>query len=221
MAELYQRGLEYLVPLLPVTYILRKFNPTPLRTFAERLLDPDIPDEKSRYARQTGSFYLDAIRDLQIATLAEWSSAQSGYLLAPVIRKIMAQNLRMESPDRFMRYQERARAVYDEWIQAYPRNAVSFLIERTFHRTWELIARSSLNGSVAEKVVKEFDELWTTVQKRDDVQWDLPDMAVALVEKLGEDEELRDLIPNRGYGDLLAIAMRSREQLREQLQESR
>ncbi|MBU0495980.1 MAG: ATP-binding protein [Chloroflexi bacterium] len=214
LIELRVRNLDYLEPILPVIYILRKFNPTPLRVFTERLLDPDIRDKKERYAPRPGSFYLDAIRDLQIATLAEWSSAQGGYVLAPIIRKIMAQNLRMQDPTRFLHYHQRARVVYDEWITAYPRNAVGFLIERTYHRTWELVAQTSLNGQAASKVVAEFHKLWDEVQKHKQVEWDLPDMAVALVEKLDEDNELRDLIPDPGYSQLQAIATQTLEQLR-------
>jgi hypothetical protein len=197
---------DYLKPLLWGVCILRKFNPTPLRHFAESFIDAE-------YEQKPGGFYLDAIRHMQDTTLAQWSSAAGGYTLDPVVRKIMAKNLSMREPREFQRRHREAVRLYDNWIEQFPRNAVGFLIERTFHRNWALQDGKS-QQDVGKMLVSEFGRILKDVEKHPDVQWDLPDMAAALNEELTKDEELKEVISEDAFEEIEEHAERFREKFR-------
>jgi hypothetical protein len=197
---------EYLQPLLWAVCILRKFNPTPLRHFTASFINGE-------YGLKLGGFYLDAIRDMQDSTLVQWNSAAGGYVLDPVVRKIMAKNLSMREPDEFRRRHQEAVRLYDGWIKQFPRNAVGFLVERTFHQSWALQGVGS-QQEVEKIQVSEFDQLLREVEKHPDVQWDLPDMAVALNEELTKDEELREVISESVSRELQERAERFRGKFR-------
>lgn len=198
---------DYLKPLLWGICILRKFNPTPLRHFTVHFIDAE-------YEQKPGGFYLDAIRHMQDTTLVQWSSAAGGYILGPVVRKIMAKNLYMQEPAKFRQWHQEAVALYDGWIEQYPRNAVGFLIERTFHRAWALRADGKTEPEIGDTLFLEFGRILKTVEKHPDVQWDLPDMASALNEELDKDEELKETIPERAYGELMNQAQQFLEKFR-------
>ena len=197
---------KYLEPLLWGVCILRKFNPTPLRHFTVSFIDDE-------YEQKPGGFYLDAIRDMQDTTLVQWNSAAGGYTLDPVVRKIMAKNLSLQDPAEFRRRHQEAVELYDKWIEQFPRNAVGFLIERTFHRNWAL-RDSKTQREIGETLVSEFDQILKDVEKHPDVQWDLPDMAAALNEELTKDEELEEVISKDVFEELVECAERFREKLR-------
>ena len=202
--ELGKHG--YLQSLLWGVCILRKFNPTPLRHFTISFIDAE-------YEEKTGGFYLDAIRDMQDTTLVQWSSAAGGYVLDPTVRKIMAKNLSMREPTEFRRRHQEAADLYDKWIEQFPRNAVGFLIERTFHRAWAL-QDGKTQSEIRNRVLLEFDQRLRVVEKHPDVQWDLPDMAVALNEELAMDEELREVVSKDAFDRLEKRAGRFREEFR-------
>lgn len=189
---------DYLKPLLWAVCILRKFNPTPLRHFAVSFIDGE-------HAQWPGGFYLDAIRNMQATTLVQWNSAAGGYALDSVIRKIMAKNLAMQDPGEFRRRHQEAVRLYDNWIEQFPRNAMGFLIERTFHRNW-VLQQDKTRRKVGSLLYSEFDSLLSRVEKHPDVQWDLPDMAVALQEELVKDRELQEVIPKETFKKLEARA---------------
>jgi len=197
---------QYLKPLLWGVCILRKFNPTPLRHFTVSFIDAE-------YEQKPGGFYLDAIRDMQDTTLVQWSSAAGGYTLDPVVRKIMAKNLSMREPAEFQRRHQEAVKLYDNWIRQFPRNAIGFLIERTFHRHWAL-RDGKTQREIGETLISEFDQILKDVEKHPDVQWDLPDMAAALNEELGKDEELREVISEDAFEKLRERARSFREKFR-------
>jgi len=197
----------YLKPLLWGICILRKFNPTPLRHFTMHFIDAE-------YKQKPGGFYLDAIRDMQDTTLVQWNSAAGGYILGPVVRRIMAKNLYMREPEKFRQWHQEAVALYDGWIEQYPRNAVGFLIERTFHRAWALRADGKTEQEINNTLVTDFSRILKTVAKHPDVQWDLPDMASALSEELDKDEELKETIPENAYGELVNQAQQFLEKFR-------
>jgi len=196
----------YLKPLLWAVCILRKFNPTPLRHFTVSFIDAE-------YEQKPGGFYLDAIRDMQETTLVQWNSAAGGYILDPVVRRIMAKNLSMQSPADFQRYHNEAVKLYDDWIKRFPRSAVGFLIERTFHRHWAL-RDGKTQREIGETLISEFDQILKDVEKHPDVQWDLPDMAAALNEELDKDEELREVISAEAFEKLRERARSFREKFR-------
>lgn len=198
------RDHDYLKPLLWAVCILRKFNPTPLRHFTASFIDGE-------YEQKAGGFYLDAIRDMQDTTLVQWNSAAGGYTLNPVVRKIMAKNLSVRQPTEFQQRHQEAVGLYDHWIEQFPRNAVGFLIERTFHRNWALQAEET---QIGDTLVSEFDRILGEVGKHPDVQWDLPDMAVALNEELTKDEELKEAISREAFEKLMERAERFREKFR-------
>jgi len=202
------REHDYLNPLLWAVCILRKFNPTPLRHFTASFIDGE-------YEQKLGGFYLDAIRDMQDTTLVQWNSAAGGYTLDPVVRKIMAKNLSMQNDAEFRRRHAEAVRLYDDWIEQFPRNAVGFLIERTFHRSWELRDGKS-QPEIGDRLASEFDQILRDVEKRPDVQWDLLDMAAALNEELNKDSELREVIPKDTLEKLKHRADRFREKFRGQ-----
>ena len=202
--ELGEHG--YLEPLLWGVCILRKFNPTPLRHFTVSFIDAE-------YEQKPGGFYLDAIRDMQDTTLVQWSSAAGGYVLNPVVRRIMAKNLSMREPTEFRRRHQEAVKLYDKWIEHFPRNAVGFLIERTFHRTWTL-QDGKTQREIGKTLISEFDQKLQSIGKHPDVQWDLPDMAAALNEELAKDEELMEVVSKDTFDKLKERARRFREQFR-------
>lgn len=197
---------SYLKELLWAVCILRKFNPTPLRHFTVSFIDGE-------YERRPGGFYLGAIRDMQATTLVQWNSAAGGYALDPVARKIMAKNLAMREPCEFWRRHQEAVRFYDNWIGQFPRNAVGFLIERTFHQSWAL-QDAKTPQETAGILVAEFGDLLDCVEKHPDVQWDLPDMAVALQEELAKDQELKAAIPKEASEKLEARAKQFHESFR-------
>jgi hypothetical protein len=185
---------DYLESLLWGVCILRKFNPTPLRHFTVSFIDAE-------YVQKPGGYYLDAIRDMQETTLVQWSSAAGGYTLDPVVRKIMAKNLSMRDPAEFQRRHCEAVKLYDKWIEQFPRNAVGFLIERTFHQNWAL-QDGKAQREIGDTLVSEFDQILKNVEEHPDVQWDLPDIAVALNEELAKDEELMEVISEDAFEKL-------------------
>ncbi len=195
-----------LEPLLWGVCILRKFNPTPLRHFTVSFIDGE-------YEQKPGGFYLDAIRHMQETTLVQWSSAAGGYILDPVVRRIMAKNLAMREPTEFRRRHQEAVRLYDDWIKQFPRNAVGFLIERTFHRHWAL-QDGKTQQKIGETLISEFDRILKEVEKHPDVQWDLPDMAAALNEELAKDEELKEVIAEDTFERLKERAEKFREKFR-------
>ena len=197
---------DYLEPLLWGVCILRKFNPTPLRHFTVSFIDAE-------YEQKPGGYYLDAIRDMQDTTLVQWSSAAGGYVLDPVVRKIMATNLSMRVPSEFRRRHQEAVKLYDDWIKQFPRNAVGFLIERTFHQNWAL-RDGKTQQEIGDTLVSEFDRILKGVEKHPDVQWDLPDMAAALNEELDKDEELMEVTSEDAFEKLRERAERLREKFR-------
>ena len=198
---------NYLEPLLWGICILRKFNPTPLRHFTVQFIDAE-------YEQKPGGFYLDAIRDMQDTTLVQWNSAAGGYILGPVVRRIMGKNLYMREPEKFLRWHREAVTLYDGWIEQYPRNTVGFLIERTFHRAWALRADGKTEQEISNTLVAEFSRILKTVERHPDVQWDLPDMASALSEELDKDEELKETIPEDAYSELVNQAQQFLEKVR-------
>jgi hypothetical protein len=198
---------DYLKPLLWGICILRKFNPTPLRHFTIHFIDAECE-------QKPGAFYLDAIRDMQDTTLVQWSSVVGGYILGSVVRRIMAKNLYMREPEKFRRWHREAVALYDDWIEQYPRNTAGFLIERTFHRAWALRANGKTEQEISNKLVTEFSQTLRTVEKHPDVQWDLPDIASALSEELDNDEELKETVPEDAYSEFMNQAQQFLEKFR-------
>jgi hypothetical protein len=196
----------YLEPLLWGVCILRKFNPTSLRHFTVSFIDGE-------YEQKHGGYYLDAIRDMQDTTLVQWNSAAGGYTLDPVVRKIMARNLSMREPEEFQRRHQEAVRLYDNWIEQFPRNAVGFLIERTFHQN-SALQDGKTQQEIGDKLVSEFDRILKDMEKYPDVQWDLPDMAAALNEEMAKDEELMEVISEDAFGKLRERAERFREKFR-------
>lgn len=200
LREIPEAQREILEPLLWAICILRKFNPTPLRHFAIQFLDAD-------YDQRPGGFYLDIIRELQDSTLVQWSSAHSGYILHPVLRRVMAKNLLMRDRDEFRRRHEEAIGLYDGWIRQFPRNAASYLLERTFHKAWALHAawEEPPTPQVHDTLVNEIQELLSEVESHPEVQWDLPDVASALQEELEKDMELREIVGEKTYETLTQL----------------
>jgi hypothetical protein len=177
-----------------------------LRHFADRF-------SEGEYREKRGDFYLDAIRDMQNTTLVQWSPAAHGYTLDRVVRRIMSQNLAVRRPEEFHRRHGAAVRLNNAWIDQYPRNAVSYLIERTFHRYWELCAARD-SSECEQTLVDEFAELLEQIKNKPDVQWDLPDMAVALQEELAQDDEFPELLSADTCDRLKALADQFHEDIR-------
>ncbi len=190
---------DRLVPLIDAISVLRKFNPTPLKYFAARFIGPD-------YEKKPVGFYLDAIRDMQATTLVEWSSSHGGYIIKPVVRKIMAKNSAMRDRDEFRRRNLEAQELYNRWLRQYPRNAVSLLIERCFHQTWVLRTDSKSPIEMRDILVKDFQAGLREVMDNPEIAPDLPDMAIALKEELERDTELKELVSGETYVGILQVA---------------
>lgn len=170
---------EALKPTLMVTATLRKFNLTPLKHFSMAFLGPE-------YEEKPGGFYLDAIRDMQETRLVRWSSTDGGYILHPVIRKILDRNLQVRESDEFGRRHSEAARLYQEWLGKYPRNGIGFLFELMFHQAQALNAQEKSQG----ELVGLFADSLKVLKEHPEIQWDLPEMAADLTKGLKEGSEL-------------------------------
>lgn len=152
--------------------VLRKFNVAHLREFA------DIEEQNA----------LSRINELVASTLVRWSSEDGGYVFNPVVRQILARNLQMQKPEKYQEQHESAAKMYEQWIQNYPRNAGDFLIELTFHQTEIWRAQKMPDDEIAPLSVREFREQLDQLEQDPQAQWDLPDVARALDERLLKQE---------------------------------
>jgi len=203
---------ERLKPLLRTICVLRQFNANPLRRFASEFLQTDEAGEA--YADKPGIFYLDVIRDMVDTTLVYWSKAYGGYVLDPVVRKIMAKNLLMRDKAAYIARHSLAQSIYDGWIEQYPRNSGGFLIERTYHLACLLQAKGIDKASIDQQIVDEFQGILSNkLRLNPDIAWDLPDIAAALAEELKEDDELKERISEETYQRLKEQAERFREKV--------
>jgi hypothetical protein len=164
------------------TCALRKFNVAHLREFAG--------DETAAHSE---AFYLNLIRDLVASTLVRWSSMAGGYVLDHVVRQIMARNLQMQEPERYREQHKKAVAMYEEWAQEHPRNAGDFLIEWIYHQAevWQM--QKMPDDEIASQLAQKFQGQLDQLRKEPQIQWDLPDVARTLDERLlkREDVDLR------------------------------
>lgn len=171
---------------LSVIASIRKFSPTLLRHFYAKFLGPE-------YREETETFYLDVLRDRP--RLVRWDEYERGYYLHPVVRKIMDRNLEVRDPDRFLRHHSGASELYQGWINKYPRNGIGFLLELIYHQAQTLNVRKQPLDDLVRLFAKNLDFLETAP----DNQWDLPDIAEFLFQKLGattpgEDIELAEAL---------------------------
>jgi len=158
--------------------VLRKFNVAHLREFAGE-------------AEQSEAHYLNLIRDMVASTLVHWSSEDGGYVFDPVVRQILARNLQMRKPNQYLNQHETAAKMYEKWIQEHPRNAGDFMIELAFHRIEIWRAQQVSDNEIASQSAKEFQGQLEQLEQNDEAQWELPDVARALDEKLlkrGDDD---------------------------------
>ncbi len=187
---------EIVQELLWIAAIPRKFDVTPLKAFAKQ-----FESDKDK----AGGFYLDAIRAMQESTLVQWRSEWGGYALLPVLRRIMARNMEMREPKQFRKWHQKAMEQYQKWVEDFPRNAVSFVIECAFHHAWTLRADGATDDEIAEKVGNAFQETWQQIAARPDVQWDLPEMVEKLEPKITQDQEIETTFPKL-YNRLVTLA---------------
>ena len=166
--------------------VLRKFNVAHLREFV---------DDKD--GTRSEASYLKDIRDLVASTLVRWSSEAGGYVLDPVVRQIVARNLQMREPEQYLKQHRKAVVMYERWIQEHPRNAGDFLIEWMYHQAEIWRAQGISDDKIASQLTQEFQERLDQLRKEPRVQWDLPDVARALDERLlkkGEDTGLKTAV---------------------------
>jgi hypothetical protein len=162
------------------TCALRRFNVAHLREFSV--------DEA---ADRSDGFYLNLIRDLVASTLVHWSSQAGGYVLDPVVRRVVARNLRMREPERYLEQHRKAVAMYQGWVQKHPRSAGDFLIEWMYHQAevWQTQGIMS-DDEIASQLTQEFQKQLDRLKEDPQMQWDLPDIARSLEERLLEREDV-------------------------------
>lgn len=161
------------------TCVLRKFNVAHLREFAG---DDD--------ARQSEAFYLNLIRDLVASTLVHWSSEDGGYVFDPVVRQILARNLQMQDSERYLKQHETAAVMYEQWIQKHPRNAGDFLIELMVHQAEAWRTQGKPDDEIVPLSAKNFQGRLDQLRDDPQAQWELPDVARALEERLLKREDV-------------------------------
>ena len=161
------------------TCVLRKFNVAHLREFAG---DDD--------ARQSEAFYLNLIRDLVASTLVHWSSEDGGYVFDPVVRQILARNLQMQDSERYLKQHETAAVMYEQWIQKHPRNAGDFLIELMVHQAEAWRTQGKPDDEIVPLSAKNFQGRLDQLKGDPQAQWELPDVARALEERLLKREDV-------------------------------
>lgn len=185
---LQQEGGVDLVLLVRLVSVLRKFNANPLRIFALKFAG-------ETFEARPGVFYLDAIRQMVDTTLVEWSSARGGYVLDPVIRRIMSEALRVSEKEEFVRRHREAKALYDEWQERYPDSSGSFLLERVFHFA-NILKGQGREPEIAEQVISFFEKAL-----KQEMPLDI-DIAEAVRNQLKEDSELRELVSEEAYSTM-------------------
>ncbi len=171
-------------------FIPRKFNVSHLRFCLRRF-------ENESYAEKADSFYLDLIARMVETKLVRWSSDHRGYILDPIVRKMMANLLRehKEKKDEYIERHQAAIELYDSWITKYPENATSYIIEKLFHRASVMCVRGQ-KGALGRKLRGELKK----VLNEDFV---VIDEARSLYEELGGDEELKELIGEEIFDSLV------------------
>lgn len=151
--------------------ILRKFNVAHLREFAGE-------------TEQSEAHYLDLIRDMVASTLVRWSSEDGGYVFDPVVRQILARNLQMREPNQYLNQHKTAAEMYERWIQEHPRNAGDFMIELAFHRMEIWRAQQVPDDEIVSLSAQEFQGQLEQLEQNAEAQWELPDVARSLDERL-------------------------------------
>jgi len=153
--------------------VLRKFNVAHLREFAA-IGEADA---------------LRLIRDLVVSTLVHWSSEDGGYVFDPVVRQILARNLQMRKPEQYQEQHQAAVKMYEQWIKQHPRNAGDFLIELAFHWMEIWRAQELSDDEIVPLSAREFQGQLDQLERDPQAQWELPDVARALDERLLKRED--------------------------------
>jgi|GEM_PF-2688551 len=185
--------------MLRVIAVVRKFNANPLRYFASQFINP-------RYEQEAGAFYLDTIRDMVDSTLVEWSHAHGGYILDPVVRKIMSKHLLVTNVEGFKKRHRAAIQLYEKWIESYPENSGTYLIEELFHLFNLRLAERTSEENIGEELLTIFRE--ATIGEKSRLPQNM-DMAISLSEELKRDDELEEAVSSistMAYQDLLQTA---------------
>lgn len=171
----------WLQPLLRGISVLRQFHPTTLRDFAIQFEQPGRGAKP--YAEERGGFYLDTVRAMVDTTLVTWRSTLGGYALAPVVRRILSHQLLLEDKEDFIRRNEFAAALYEEWMGTDPERSSCFLLEWLYHRGQVLLAETGEPTTLPDEFQTKLQELPRTL-----------DVAAALYDGLEHDDELEDVL---------------------------
>lgn len=129
--------------ILRVLSTLRKFNIEAARYLLSRI--PKNGHLGERYRQKTDAYYLNLFDELEDTNLVWWSTERRGYVLSYTVRRIMSRRLQMQDPPEFARRHRAALDLYREWIDGYPQNCGSFLIEALYHLISEMAAQSPEN----------------------------------------------------------------------------
>lgn len=106
--------------------VLRKFHTAALRYFA------GVENEQKR--KKPEGYYLDLIQEMIDLALAHWDSDRGGYVLDSTVRKVMVENLQDRNQSRFVKLEEDAWHMYNEWRREYPAHSQTYLLEMVYNK---------------------------------------------------------------------------------------
>ena len=158
---------------------LRQFDVNALRV----ILPAFLP---SQFKGKGGGYYLSMIARMVETTLVEWDSAKKGYALDPTIRKMLALHIQLSDYKQYLRINEAAIALYEDWIARIPENRSGFMIEWLYHRSNVLLVQGKSDQEIGRELGKGFGSYLEEFYKGEDGT----STAMKILEELKNDRDM-------------------------------
>lgn len=162
--------------------ILREFDVTSMRSVLETY--------HQSFARVSQSLLLIFVRELLKTRLVEWNSALRAYQIAPAIRQIFAQSLKLRQPEVYATLRATAVAYYANQIGTVPSNRNLYLIEYAF----QLLNDPATTPERARHLAPQFEHLLATHYANASRSYFDDEGLTALERMLMDDTELQEAL---------------------------
>lgn len=187
--------------------LLRQFDVILLR----RVLSEYVPDFKDYPKDAYGSL----LGLLHVTHLVEWNDVRKGYEIDPVLRRILGRYMREKNPSLYIKINQTAREVYQDWIGKVEDNRSVYIIEELYHQA-SLEQVKPPQGRWQEKLIERLQEhLRNHYTGRD------PELLLSALERLDKglerDNELQELIGEETMAALLETIAAHKAELKQKL----
>ena len=181
---------------LRVLAVVRQFDVAFLRQLLSRFVAEfrDAPDV----------YFLDILSQLKSTYLVEWDRIRRGYTVDPTLRRILALHMRYNQPERFLQINKEAAAIYAGWIEKVSENRTTYILEKLYHEATLASAEkrpAQLAISTFQRELKGYLNAYYTDKDKDSIRRSVEQLR----QEMKLDEELRELIGDKGHEALLTV----------------